>query len=54
MKITSDLHIHTNLSLCADSGATMENYLAECGKKGIKASGEESEKFRNLTRRNVE
>lgn len=39
MKITSDIHIHTNLSSCARSDATFEGYVARAAKDGITTLG---------------
>lgn len=39
MKITHDFHVHTNLSLCANETATVENYLAIAKKLGLKKLG---------------
>lgn len=36
MKITSDLHVHTNLSSCAKPEAEVESYLKICRETGIK------------------
>ena len=39
MKVTTDLHIHTELSECAKPGATLENYLVKCREYGITTMG---------------
>ena len=39
MKVTSDLHVHTNLSLCGDPDATVEGYLSACREAGITTIG---------------
>ena len=39
MKITSDLHIHTNLSSCAKRDATFEGYVANAAKDGLTCLG---------------
>ena len=39
MKITSDLHIHTNLSSCAHRDATFEGYVANAAKDGLTCLG---------------
>jgi len=39
MKVTSDLHVHTNLSLCAYSDALATDYLRDCPEKGITTIG---------------
>lgn len=39
MKIEQDLHIHTNLSLCADKNATVESYIPAFHSAGITTCG---------------
>lgn len=39
MKIQHDLHIHTNLSACGQPEATVERYVAEAKKIGLKLIG---------------
>lgn len=39
MKITSDIHIHTSLSSCAERDATFEEYVERAGKDGLTALG---------------
>ena len=39
MKITHDLHIHTNLSVCAKSGATFEMYVETARAEGLSTIG---------------
>ena len=39
MKITHDFHIHTHLSPCGKESATVENYVANAKKYGIKKLG---------------
>lgn len=39
MNIRHDLHIHTNLSSCAHAEATVERYIAEAKKLGLKLIG---------------
>ena len=39
MKVTSDLHIHTNLSLCAEPDATVERYLALWAENDVRTIG---------------
>lgn len=37
--ITSDIHIHTNLSLCAKEDATLERYIEKAKKENLKVIG---------------
>ena len=39
IKITSDIHIHTNLSSCADRNATWERYVEFAKKDGLSSIG---------------
>ena len=39
MNITHDLHVHTNLSLCAEPSATLENHIANAKKLGLTKIG---------------
>ena len=39
MKVTHDFHIHTNLSICANETATVENYIANAKRLGLKKIG---------------
>ena len=39
MKITSDIHIHTHISDCAERDASVERYLAAAKQDGIKTVG---------------
>ena len=39
MKITSDVHIHTGLSSCADRSATFRGYVEKAKETGLKALG---------------
>ena len=34
--ITSDIHIHTNLSLCAQEDATLERYIEKAKEANLK------------------
>ena len=37
--ITSDIHIHTNLSLCAQEDATLERYIEKAKEANLKVIG---------------
>lgn len=39
MKITYDVHIHTNISDCAERDASVENYITVAKKEGLKLLG---------------
>lgn len=39
MKIIHDFHVHTNLSICANETATVENYIANAKRLGLKKIG---------------
>lgn len=39
MKLTYDIHIHTNLSDCAERDATLENYITAAKRDGLKILG---------------
>ena len=39
MKIEHDFHVHTHLSICANETATVENYLVNAKRLGLKKIG---------------